>query len=411
MKILLVGLSAQNAAALSMLIIRRYNQHTVAELELSFDDNLRLCLPVVPQHHLDAKVMIINLGGVGMPSVSSEQLERLRTFVDGRAVLFIGQPSTIEHLTKVVKNPLVLFLVSPYSKDQMEHSLLHLFGLAKKSPTILHHQNTTQTSHTTTYFQENPKSQESAEDTPKIQTQTAPICKPKTDVSPQFLYELLNTHFPIKKLPLMHKFVDIWVSDLPVKVVVGSQTVYVNAFLNMALVSHWGRLMDSCVVASEFSGETEVMRVLPMTKREFQDLENSPLQKYPLNTLLWQMAGRMLPKTIEVDHHALLLKMRFMPNFSEDKNTPEYARALSSSCLLTPRTVDALASRVSSIGKEEINRFFLLAILSGMVDNEILQSSFVGKIESHTSNEMNQGVQKAQKTGFLGRLLSKLGFG
>lgn len=61
------------------------------------------------------------------------------------------------------------------------------------------------------------------------------------------------------------------------------------------------------------------------------------------------------------------------------------------------------------VDKAVINRVFLLAILSGTADFGVLEASFAEQeIPTTPARTENAGVQKAQKTGFLRRLLSKL---
>lgn len=388
MKIVLAGFSAQNAAALSLLIIQKYNEHSVVEMDLSFGNNLRLCLPTLPAHHQDAKAMIINLSGVGMPNISPEQLSELQGFVGGRAGLLIA-PKQMAILDEL-NDPLLSCIVSPYTKDTMERALQALLATA--------------TTVTVPSY--------SADDKKPIASQIRSA--PTDSVPSHFLYELLRRHFDIPQMAFLTKFVDITLSNTPVQVTIGTQMVYIEPSLNMALVSNWGRLMDACMVVGKFEDLTDVIQVTPITKRVFAGVNDETIQKYPISTLLWQMADRLLPKKVEVADHPLLLKIRFMPNFGNELPTPAYVRALVSSCLLKPKTLDMLMIRMDKTAdKGLVNRVFLLAILSGVADRQILQQSFDGGADEQIAQEptpaQNQGVQKAQKTGFLARFLNKLG--
>lgn len=397
MKILLAGFSAQNAAALSLLIIQKYNEHSVVELDLSFGDSLRLCLPTIPTHHQDAQAVIVNLGGVGMPNILPEQWIELQSFIGSRAALLTA-PLQKDTFLEQLDNSLVSCLLSPYSKADMEQALQGLLAAAAKVATM-----------PVVSIKKSVLDSRLGIDNGSYTTGNAPT---------HFLYDVLDTHFDIPQIALLRQFVEILLTKTPLKVVVGAQTMYIESSLNMALVTNWQRLMDACAVLGEFNQSTQVMKITPMTKREFEGVNDSSVQKHPINTLLWQMADRLLPKKIVTSHHSLLLKMRFMPNLGNDGRTPEYVRALVSSCLLVPKTPDMLMLRMGELADEGlINRVFLLAILSGMADSQVLEQSFIKaeKLPQNTTNVApssthNQGVQKAQKTGFLARFLTKLGF-
>lgn len=119
-----------------------------------------------------------------------------------------------------------------------------------------------------------------------------------------------------------------------------------------------------------------------------------------------------------------------MPNFSGMKEVPEYVHAVVSSCLVVPKNLDQLDMVFGELTQKNpsiLHRIFLLSILSGSADIDVLKRSFyaanpLDKILSEEEIKLvsepepvpeltpNKGVAQAAKTGFFKRLLSKLSF-
>lgn len=414
MKVLLVGFSAQSADVLQLLIERIYPEHKVVQLERAFSEDLRLCLPTVAMMHYDAEAMIIHLDGVGMMNFAVQHPKALRQFIGVRAALMVTKGGLFAwENSNILPKDFGFFVASPYTKDVMEWALAKLFKSVDKLKEYRH------------LFHQEPEdisvlSYDNQATNPSLKPKTnSPVCKKEV------LHRLIDVHFDIDKKELFHQFLNLILEDTPLTLVAGSQTLYINKVQNLALVSNVERLLDYCRVANSFDVLTKVVEIGHISPEEFAKTTNqSPqnrYQKYALSTILWQMYDRILPKYIEVPEHELKLKMRLMPNFGQMGDVPEYVRALTSLCLVSPKTADELSRGLGiSIDKAIINRIFILAILSGVADCEVLATSFLESQKSsqqiseptdHMSTiarQINQGVEKAQKTGFLQRLLNKL---
>lgn len=407
MKVLLVGFSPQSADVLQLLIERTHPEHSVVQLERAFSTDLRLSLPTVAMAHTDAEAMIIHLDGVGMMNFAISHIQALRQFIGARAALMITKSGLLAWERSVIlPQDFGLFISSPYTKDMMEWALTKLFKVAGKISDYRH-----------LFYKESPEialltsSQHEAKLAPKNVVE-------KRDN----LHRLIDVYFDLPKKELFHQFLNLVLEDSPLTLVAGSQTLYINKKQNLALVSNLERLLDYCRVANNFEVLDKVVEVGHISAEEFTKVASYAAQtrhhKYALSTVLWQMYDRILPKYIEVPEHELRLKMRLMPNFGQMSDVPEYVKALTSLCLVSSKTPSELCRGLGiSIDKALINRIFLLAILSGVADLDVLEKSFIdsqeqSKNESNTAQasvrEVNEGIQKAQKTGFLQRLLSKL---
>ncbi len=404
MKILLIGFSSQSAGVLSWLINRTYGKHDVITIERTFGSDLKLCLPTIEPINQDAQLLIISLDGVGILNYSAEIPKRLQNFIGVRSALLITKANleAWRH-SKILPKDFIEWLSSPYTKADITTALDSLMQAAP---------------HAHLRSDEFGYNHEPAESF--IRSNVIEIDNKSANRNPSLLHQVLDKHFAIKQSPLLHELLDVTLGEGACHLMAGSQLIYIDRAQNLALVSNFERLMDYCQVANNFQVLTNVLISNPIKAEAFErvasQIPKNGYKKYALNTLLWQMYSMILPHEIDVADHRLLLKMRYMPNFTNMPDTPEYVRALIASCLNTPKSIKDLSENASGVqvaDKKILNRVFLLAMLSGTADTEVLKLSFerAGALEAVAAAQQkrNEGVQKAQKTGFLKRLLGKLG--
>lgn len=425
MKVLLVGFSPQNASVLAMLINRTHPEYHVEILERVFCASLKLCLPTLQEQHKDAKAMIINLDGVGMVRFTDQHPKELRDFIGLRVALMIfkGDISEWQH-AKVLPKDVGFFLQSPYSKSIMETALSELFNAvdflkASTNEFYRHQEQNKQPEPSNVAHQLKAKTIEPKSDNPEDKQTLQYVLK--ADPEKEFLVDLLDSHFNTPYTPIFHELLQITLNNPPIKMLIGTQTVYVDSRKNIALITSLDKLMDYCEVISGTQSTTNIVVSAPSVRRNsiktFDELvgraKEYGLERYALNALLWQLFSRILPEKIDIPDHDLLLKMQYMPNFALMKDIPSYVRAVVAYCLIGPKSLSDLHDNFQDDGitKSDINRVFLLAILSGVVDLEILRKSYEdSSVHQKSQRHSNDGVQKAQKTGFLKRFLNKLKF-
>lgn len=179
------------------------------------------------------------------------------------------------------------------------------------------------------------------------------------------------------------------------------------------------RILDYFSVAKNHEQFSSSITIEVLSNEQYlahlQELERLDAKKYALNTLLWQIYHAILPDEIQTQARNLQIKVKFMPNFASLEDTPNYTQAVISSCLSIPKTLDELYVIFSEIKAEHINRIFLLAVLSKIVDLDVLatprtdnQISINQILKTQHKKQKNDGVNKATKTGFFRRLLKKL---
>lgn len=405
MNIVLVGFSKQNASVLALLIARDYPNSNIQTLERSFCDNLRLCLPKLDSKQQLADAMIISLDGVGMMSFQPQHVTNLRQFIGVKTAILVTRGDlTPWKKTAILPKDFAIFVNSPYTKAQMDEALQQL---AKNAAIVKNHSHEFRL----------PNEHQSPNDDDLVQ-QTPIKGKSLKELSKRdtFLHHLLKKHFDIRQMNLLYGMLDISLYQGSLKVMAGSQVLYVDSSKNLALVSNVQRLIDYCAVINSFLVSTNIVTVEEISTEHFDTIANNPVNgysKYALNTFLWRIYSYVLPERIEVAPHNLLLKMRFMPNFGQMDTVPEYVRHAVSACLVSPHSIADLKRDIGEVqGVDDglLNRVFLLAVLSGMADMTILRKSYESQnVDSQNEQkQVNDGVKSAQKTGFFRRFLNKL---
>lgn len=406
MKVLIVGFSVQNAGVLNLLINRYHPECRTVVIERTFSDDLRLRLPVLSMADKTADAMIISLDGVGMMSFDLKYVNELQQFIGVRPAVFtVKSGIDVWRKAEILPKEFALFLNSPLTKDDVIITLEQLFELVPQVEDHRHRFGVTKA-------YDNPQDEEVIDEAEGDFDDKKAFVADRGDV----LHDIVRSHFKIADSALLHGMLDIILHKGALKLTMGSQTLYVDGAKNLALVANIERLVDYCTVVNSFKSETNTFIMQPIGDELFHKVATtkaSGYTKYALNTLLWQVYSYILPQTIDINDHHLLLKVRYMPNFMNMNDVPEYVRHIVSSCVVSPRSLNELMADVGhthNISKSVINRVFLLAILSGTADFNILRNSFNygNNIETTAQQASNDGVQKAKKTGFLKRFLGKL---
>ncbi|STZ08693.1 Uncharacterised protein [Moraxella caprae] len=416
LKILLAGFSGPSAGALTLLLQRNYPDVEYLVLERCFSDDLRLTLPTLGRSADDAFAAIVNLDGVGMSLFNDQHIKNLVDFLDFRASLLLTRSNIRQwQNADFLPHATSFFLSTPYTKQDMEAALSQLVSTA-------------------TRLQENPV--DAAKNRALIRTKAVGHLDDNDSATQgEFVQSVISTYFSgVCPNNVMCELIEIFSQEHPFKVAVGNQTVYVYPKKSIALVQSLERLLDYFSVA----GNCQVLKTnitnTALSDSEFdrvlQNVKSQGYRRYSLNSFLWQIYSVILPTRINVPRNTLKLKIRYMPNFSGMKDIPEYVHAVVSSCLVVPKNLDQLDMVFGELTQKNpsiLHRIFLLSILSGSADIDVLKRSFytenpLDKILSEEEIKLvsepepvpeltpNKGVTQAAKTGFFKRLLSKLSF-
>lgn len=411
MKLLLIGFANQSASVLSVLIERTYPDWTCEIVERRVGKDNQMKLPVIASNHQDANALVINTQGIGMDSFLPEYVSALRRFIGVRAALIVSRGDlALWQGSGVLPDGFGFLIKSPFSKAEITDALSTLIVAAMQV--------------------ENNRDKFVSEEVEVLpvsmlaSTSDIVPVPPKLRASHTFIHKVLDVHFQVAQNPLFHELLDVSLTEGTVKVTMGTQTFYMDQTQNLALVVNIDRLIDYCDVLRVSSEAKGVVVMEAMPQEAFNRLAaQSPAngyQKYAINTLLWRLYSEVLPLTIDVPDHHLLLKMRYMPNFAlTSKNVPDEVRSLVSSCIVAPRGLLHLEQQELDDlqNKAMFNRVFLLALLSGVADVDVLRDSFERPNTQQSAlptvedeEEARAHAEKAARSGFFKRLLSKLKF-
>jgi len=424
LKILLAGFSGPSAGALTLLLQRNYPNVEYLVLERCFSDDLCLTLPTLGRDADDAFSAIINLDGVGMSLFNNQHIKNLVDFLDFRASLLftrghIKQWQNADFLPHATN----FFLSTPYAKHDMEAVLSQLIDAA----TRLQKNPADAAKHRALIYSKSVNHLHDSTDTKQTE-----LTKHTSSENGKFIQSVINTCFSgVCPNNVIYELIHIFAQEHPFKIVIGNQMVYVYPKKAIALTQNLDRLLDYFSIA----GNCQVLRTnitnIALSDAEFDrmlhNIKNEGYRRYSLNSFLWQIYSTILPTRINAPRNTLKLKIRYMPNFAGMKDIPEYVHAIVSSCLIVPKNLDQLDMVFGELTQKNpsiLHRIFLLSILSGSADIEVLKNSFylqtpLDKLlreenkydkESKPKTTANKGVTQAVKTGFFRRLLNKLSF-
>lgn len=401
MKILLVGFSKQSAEVLNTLIHETYPDHQCISIERDFNNMLRLSLPSsVNTKHPDAEILVLNLDGVGMMTYGSSRIRQLQEFIKLRAVLFIAKADLILwRQANIIPKEFAVFLKSPHTRQEIMQALGHVIKSAPNLKRQAHHFAPILDSETIIKETINPYRATANQDPNQMS---------------DFLRQVVGKYFKISQGTVLYDLLSISFHNIPIKVVAGRQTFYLNKAQNLALVQNLDRLLDYLLIAKNYTTLKNVIEIQPIMYEDFDEvIRIGTHQRLSLNTLLWQLYDKVLPDTLDIADVNLLLKIKYMPNFGLMSKVPHYTHSLISSCLVTPKSIAELQVSLDQFGEPNdrgiLNRVFLLSILSGVADLDVLKESTMNNAISPKINvQRNEGVNKASSTGFFKRLLQKL---
>lgn len=395
MNIVLAGFSTQSTDVMRFFVEQHSPNIKCLCFERCFDENnLLLALPNIDNSQVDG--FIINLNGVGITSAFSEkQRQTLIAFMNNKPTILLSSSSMI-HLQQASMLPDTTFFQKiPYNKQQMQDKLSQLIVAIKSAPKLSVAQDNQIVGLPPPDVVPNTNI---TQNTPLLQTF-------KNSANTQ--KQILKTYF--EKIYQNHTVLEIinaLASAEPFKITIKNETVIINHHANCAIEGNAQHLLSGIYRAQSVD---EIIEIEPLNNKELQDLQFFAQQKtyrrHALNTVLWQIYSAVLPEQLVAPDHNLLLKVRMMPYFGNMIDIPDYIHAVMAACLVSPKTLGQLQAMFPEFHdqKYKLQRVMVLAILSGLADMTVIESSL-----NEQTTTQNTAVVKAKKTGFFQRLLSKL---
>ncbi len=222
---------------------------------------------------------------------------------------------------------------------------------------------------------------------------------------------------------LLAELVQMFTQINPIHMQVGRYSLLIDTKKQIVLMDNLECILDYFSLVRNSTGVKNSFDYESLDKIKYVQIRNilikNNAQYYPLKFVKWQIFSQLLEKNLPFESHQLQFKSRFMPNFAMMEETPNYINFIIASCLTRPKTIAELKQTFPNLEEEILNRVFLISILSGVADRNILLVShkiqqsceYLAQQQKNKKNQQSQQakeVQHANETGFFQRLLQKL---
>lgn len=448
MKLLLIGFSEQNAQALALLVQMDFSKTQVEVVPRQFSDDLKLTLPPL-QMTQKCQGLIIDLDGVGMLRHDSQNEALLSKFIHNMPTLLLSRRSLdLWQQSTSLNHDHILYVQKPYNKNTIQASLHQLNELISQT---CNGSPKPQSAHIGKQpISESPKDESKIKNhaqthnphlnnhQPKqtVQEQPHDLNKPATNTDSHVYanpkietrdlaktWNILKTYFPVVyENKLIEHLLTIVNAKTAVQVKVGNYQLLANPKQGCVIVdSDMSRIVDYCSILKTHHRLDDKIQIQTLGQESYlkhlQFLQKLGYQQQSITTLFWQIFDEALDKNMPM-RHLLRLKVTFVPNFSAMHFVPSYMHSVISSCLTIPRSIEDIERLFPELDIHQINRIFVLCILSGICDYDILtknasqlpaQEILVSK-QNKKEPLKKSGIDKANQTGFFKRLLKKLSF-
>ncbi len=222
---------------------------------------------------------------------------------------------------------------------------------------------------------------------------------------------------------LLTELVQMFTQINPIHMQIGRYNLLINTKKQYVLMDNLERILDYFSLIRNSTGVKNSFAYHSLDETQYGAVSDTLVknggQYYPLSFVMWQIVSQLLEKNLVFKNHQLQFKARFMPNFAIMGETPAYMNFIIAGCLTTPKTITELKHTFPYVSEDVLNRIFLLSILSGVADRNVLLVSHKNQqsceyLAQHESKKKIQAsqktkdIQRAKKTGFFQRLLQKL---
>ncbi|WP_394261409.1 hypothetical protein [Moraxella boevrei] len=439
--LLLIGFTETNANVIQIFLEMTFKNVQVSQIVRNLGQSV-LELPVLNDEEKRSDIFIIDFEGVGLDLAYSKQSKNLETYTNGKPILFVARQNETIPITFAKYE----FLTMPYTRQQMTDRIKAMLESLPDRP-VVENVDTTNKASLLNSLPKNPSKavqdliNESfagtktanafKTDTPKSTAQPVTTLNNQNTINKepvsvddvQKVFALLGTIFPdivdrplftfAKKLQSLKDFA---------MVNINGYLMYVNPIDKSIITDNLERIGDSFLVGAGLKEESLTFQSLDANsfRQKTTNYLASGAKQYNLAQVIWLIGLELMQirRNSYVESHEMQIQATFMPNFSGVKFVPSYVVPLIASCLGRPRTLLDFNKLFPQLTNAQVNQVLLLLIMSRAVNYEILlnssnNSSVMAKpiIQNPKSddNSMNIGVQKANKTGFLSRLLNRLG--
>lgn len=395
LKLLLIGFTQTNANVIQIFIEMTFKDiHVDAIIKPTNTQTLNLNdLPQSTQ----SEVFIIDFEGVGLDLEDKNIVQTLADYTNGKPILFISRQQSMP-----VALPNYEWLTTPYTRQQMNDSLTSLLS---KTPS--YYTNPVPSTFSQTV-------QPNVSNNPPVEQGIDSTISPN-DVKKVFDV-LMDVFGNIHEQPFFNFVKDLQLSQECIQVTINQHDMYFNPKDKSIISLNLERMADSFIVGLR----KESILFTKLDSNTFQQksayLLAQGAKQYTLSQLVWLIGLDIIQAKRDAygEIHPLKFEARYMPNIAHIHSVPKYVVPLIASCLGRVRGLSDFNSMFPQLTNAQINQVMILLTMSQAIRVETLldsvkQSTATTLPTNMPNSQSNLGVQKANKTGFFRRLLSRLG--
>ena len=406
--LLLIGFTETNANVIQIFIEMTFKDIYVDTIIRHLNDS-PLSLPVLTEEHHKNDVFIIDFEGAGLDLSDKNIAKNLEIYTRGKPILFVSRQNSVVPVSLVEYE----WLTVPYNRQQMTERVKKVLSNVTVQPL-------------------KPNTYEPNIQKPPVATQKPPKEEPVIDVnttaniSPvkannddiKAIFDVLIRAFPeINEQQFFHFIKRLQSVNAFNSVTINNYQMYLNPIDKSIITASLERISDNFMVGAGVRNENIVF--VQMDASSFRQKTASQLaagaKQYTLAQVVWFIGLEMMQVNRNAfgQSHHLKFEARYMPNFAGIKFTPNYLTLLIASCLGRARSLVDFGTLFPQLTNAQVNQILILLAMSNNINKDILVQSANATTASTVANKVdttnNTGIQKAQKTGFLKRLLSRLG--
>lgn len=451
LKLLLIGFTEQNANVIQMFVELTFENVKVSRIP-RLPENTPPKMPELTVLETESDIFVIDAESIGFDFGKHEVCcEQVNQVIPNKAILLISRQSVPEGQIRVPDN--FQWLNVPYTRSQMAEKLQSLISDVQLKRTTHHHETTTggqldgATDAIANDLNHQPPSVANPSATQQIEkigqsenhsNPAVPKTNPADDIATSnALFEILrNTFKGLGDTPFFEFAKTLYeLKDYTVFHVNGHH-LYINPFDKSVVVSRVERIIDHFMIGQNLRQCLSTRETLDASSFEQQTKRHlaSGDKKLMVSKLIWYIGIDMIPRNAFDDNHQLLIETRFMPNLAGINFVPNYVMPLIASCIGRERNLSEFHQLFPQLTNAQVNQVIILLVMSHVINSDTLLNQ--AKPNSMTTNRPvasapsattattpqagvtsrttaattdNTGIKKAQQTGFLKRLLGKLG--
>ncbi len=199
----------------------------------------------------------------------------------------------------------------------------------------------------------------------------------------QNIYEVVYRYFALfasEKKDLLKSLMVLLAQKQPILIKAGQYEMLLNVEEKIAISADFVHVMQYFIDSHINTKINLQFECRPIDFFDYhllqQKLKQHDAIEYPLTSLMWQLYHQILPRNVVAhDTRWLRLKITKFPDFNSIGVVPQYISDVLKHCMQEGKTIAELNADFPSVTAMKLHRLFLLCVLTGVADIEVLYAS------------------------------------